>query len=182
MFHTNTERMIDYWMSRAVDGRAPSRGAIQPADFRQLIPQVFVLGCGGAGTYPFRLAGGFVADLHGRDLRTENVLALWTDAGRSRLRQALDEARESVHPVVATAEVITSEGPSLAIEVMFAPLVAHDAGPDRLLGLYQPLSMVARMRGLPASALSLVSLRRVGADNDQSPRVRLAALDGLQVA
>ncbi|MEO8114191.1 MAG: PAS domain-containing protein [Phenylobacterium sp.] len=182
MFHANTERMIDYWTSRAADGRAPSRGDIQPADFRQLIPQVFVLGCGTPGHFPFRLAGGFVSDLHGRDLRAENVLALWTDAGRSRLSQALEEARDAIHPVVATAEVITCEGPSLAVEVMFAPLIAHDAGPDRLFGLYQPLSLVARLRGQPAKALSLVSLRRAGADNDRSAHVRLAALDGLQVA
>jgi hypothetical protein len=188
MFHANTVRLIDYWTSRAPAGRAPSRGAIQPGDFRQLMPQVFMLGRSDRGVYPVRLAGGFVTDLHRRDLRGENGLWLWSERDRLRLQTALEELRHHPEPLVATAEALTDDGPGLALEVLFAPLIAHDGGPDRFLGLYQPLSMVARLNGQPALELSARSLRRAGAANEQpgaeddAPRLRLAAVDGRRVA
>jgi hypothetical protein len=181
MFHSNTERMIAYWTARAADGRAPSRASVQPADFRQLMPQVFILGREGRGQYPIRLAGGFVGDLHRQDLRGVNALTLWSEHDRLRLQTALEELRARPEPLVATAEVLT-DGASLPLEVLFAPLVAHDGGPDRFLGLYQPLSMVARLMGRPALQLSIRRLRRPGAANEEAPRVRLAAVGGRQVA
>ena len=57
MFHSNTERMIAYWTSRAAGGRAPSRATIQPTDFRPLMPQVFILGRESRGDYRVRLSG-----------------------------------------------------------------------------------------------------------------------------
>ncbi|HEY8618355.1 PAS domain-containing protein [Phenylobacterium sp.] len=181
MFHSNTEQMIAYWTARATPGRAPSRASVQPADFRHLMPQVFVLGREGRGQYPFRLAGGFVGDLHRRDLRGVGALALWSELDRLRLQTALEEVRLRPEPLVAHAEVQT-DGASLPMEVLFAPLVAHDGGPDRYLGLYQPLSMVARLMGRPALELSVRRLRRAGAANEEAPRVRLAAIGGRRVA
>jgi len=181
MFHSNTERMIDYWTARAVQGRAPSRASVQPADFRQLMPQVFILGREGRGQYPVRLAGGFVGDLHGCDLRGVNGLDLWSERDRLRLQTALEEIRARPEPLVAVTETLT-DGPSLPMEVLFAPLVAHDGGPDRFLGLYQPTSMVARLMGRTALELSVRRLTRPGAANEEAPRVRLAAIGGRQVA
>jgi hypothetical protein len=181
MFHASTERMIDYWMSRAQPGQAPSRAAIQPADFRHLMPQVFILGRNGLGDYPLRLIGGFVADLHGRDLRGVNALTLWSEDHRVVLQRALEELRETPEPLVVTAEAVT-ECETLPLEILFAPLVSHDGAPDRYLGLYQPLSMVMRLMGRHAHRLSLRSLSRPGAANEEAPRLRLAAVDGRQVA
>lgn len=181
MFHAGTERMIDYWMSRAQPGQAPSRAAIQPGDFRQLMPQVFMLGREARGAYPFRLAGGFVTDLHRRDLRGVDGLSLWSERDRLRLRTALEALHERPEPMIAVAEALTEAG-SLPMEVLFAPLASHDGAPDRYLGLYQPLSMVARLHGQPARELSLRSLRRPGAANEEGPRLRLAAVDGRLVA
>ena len=65
MFHPSTERLIDYWRSKAVNAAMPARAAVNPADFLDLLPQVFILGRDGKGRYPVRLAGGFVADLDG---------------------------------------------------------------------------------------------------------------------
>lgn len=181
MFHANTARLIDYWTAQAGPGRAPSRSAIQPADFRQLMPQTFILGREGRGDYPVRLAGGFVGELHRRDLRAVNGLALWSERDRLRLQTALEEIRRTPAPLVATAEILT-DGPTLPMEVFFAPLTAHDGGPDRYLGLYQPLGMVTRLQGRPALELSIRSLQRPGAANEAAPRVRLAAVGGRLIA
>lgn len=181
MFHQNTNRMIDYWQARAEGGRAPPRKAVEPADFRPLMHQVFIVGRDGAGNYPFRLVGGFVADLHQRDLRNTNVLSMWSAADQTRIKFALEGARKRPQPVVATAEACAL-GHSLELEVFFAPLAGVDSATDRFLGLYQPLSMVARLRGGPATELRLLNLRIPGVDEDLSPRLRLAAVDGRQVA
>ncbi|RAK56414.1 PAS domain-containing protein [Phenylobacterium deserti] len=181
MYHANTQKLIDYWASRASPGRAPSRSAIQPADFRQLMPQTFILGREDKGQYPVRLAGGFVADLHRRDLRAVNGLHLWSERDRLRLQTALEEARRRPEPLVAVVEAL-ADGASLPMEVLFAPLTAHDGGPDRYLGLYQPLSMVTRLQGLPVLELSVRSLRRPGAANEAASHLRLAAVGGRRIA
>jgi hypothetical protein len=181
MFHANTQRLIDYWTARAQPGRAPSRAAINPGDFRQLMSQTFILGREGRGEYPVRLAGGFVGELHDRDLRSVDGLKLWSERDRLRLQGALEDIRHRPEPLVVMAEVLT-DGPSLSLEVLFAPLAAHDGGPERYLGLYQPLAMVSRLQGRPALELSVRALRRPGAANEVTAPVRLAALHGRRIA
>jgi hypothetical protein len=181
MFHSTTERLIDYWRSRGRDGRVPTRASIDPADFSELAPQVFILGRAHAGVYPVRLAGGFVAELHKRDLRRQNGLSLWAQKDRSRLQTALEEARRRPQPLVASAEVIT-EGASMGMEVMFAPLSGLDGDVDRFLGFYQPLAFTARLKGRPAIELVVRSLHRAGPANEEAPRIRLATLDGRRIA
>ncbi len=181
VFHSNTERLIDYWRSRGGDGRLPARSAISPADFSEVIAQVFVLGRTRSGIYPVRLAGGFVTDLHQRDLRAQNGLSLVRERDRFALHTALETAWRRPEPVVATVEVLT-EGSSLGMEILFAPLAGANGSPDRFLGLYQPLGMVARLRGLPALPFAVRDIRGMGPANEETPRLRLATLDGRRIA
>lgn len=181
MFHANTQRMIDYWTARAQPGRAPSRAMINPSDFHQLASQIFILGREGRGDYRIRLAGGAVRELHRRDLRGADALALWSERDRLRLQGALEDIRRRPEPLVTMAEVLT-EGPSLSLEVLFAPLTAHDGGPERYLGLYQPLAMISRLQGHAALELSVRALRHPGAANEEAAPVRLATLHGRRIA
>lgn len=182
MFHSNTELLIDYWRARAGDGGLPARSSISPGDFADLLPQVFVLGRARSGIYPIRLAGGFVADLHQRDLRQANALSLWSERDRSRLQTAIEETRLKPEPLVATAEALTTDRTSIGMEVLFAPLADANGEPVRFIGLYQPLSMVARLAGRPVLELSVRHLRRASVANSQAPRIRLATLDGRRIA
>lgn len=181
MFHANTERLIDYWRSRRGEGGLPTRMAVNPSDFAELMPQVFILGRVTTGVYPVRLAGGFVADLHQRDLRLQNGLTLFRERDRLDLKAALEAARRRPEPVVATVDVLT-DGPTLPMEVLFAPLAAAVGSPERYLGLYQPLAMVSRLRGLPAKAFAARAIVGMGPANQETPRLRLAALDGRRIA
>ena len=181
MFHANTQQLIDYWSQRAQPGRAPSRASINPGDFRQLMAQTFILGREARGAYAMRLAGGFVRELHQKDLRGTNGLMLWSERDRLRLQVALEEVRRRPEPLVVMAEVLT-DGPSLSMEVLFAPLAAHDGGPERYLGLYQPLAMVSRLQGRAALELSVRALRRPATANEEAAPVRLATVYGRRVA
>lgn len=181
MFHSNTERLIDYWRRLDGQGRLPARAAVDPAAFADLAPQAFMLGRVGSGIYPVRLTGGFVDALHQRDLRRQNALSLFAQRDRMTLQTALESARRRPEPLVATVDV-ASEGASIGMEILFAPLAGADGGPDRFLGLYQPLAMVARLDGRPAGLFGVRSLRGTGPANEEAPRLRLAALDGRRIA
>jgi hypothetical protein len=181
MFHSTTQRLIDYWRSSCSGGAAPLRSSIDPGAFSELMPQAFILGRAYTGVYPVRLAGGFLSDLHGKDLRRVNGLSLWAERDRSRLQGSLEETRRRPEPLVATAEAVSEAG-RLGLEVLFAPLVGPEGEVDRFLGLYQPLGITARLRGQSVTTLSLRALQRAGAANEEVPRLRLATLDGRHVA
>lgn len=181
MFHSNTQQMIDYWRSKCGLGGLPVRADIDPTEFARLAPQVLVLGRTANGAYPIRLAGGLVADLHDRDLRGLDFLSLVTEMGRLRLHTALEMARRRPEPVVARIEAHT-ENASMMLEVLLAPLAGGAGSPERLLGLYQPLSLVAALGERPIRRLDIRALRGVGPANEESQYLRLATLDGRRVA
>ena len=181
MFHSNTERLIEYWRARKVDRLSPPRAAIDPGDFTDLLPQVFILGRTAPAQYLFRLVGGLVADLHQRDLRRADFLSVWGKSDQPRLAAALEAGRRAGEPVVVMAEAQTDQGLTYRIEVLFAPLRADNLPPDRCLGLYQPIAPVSQLRGQRVEALGIVRFNT--ADHRESfPPLRLAAVDGRLIA
>jgi hypothetical protein len=166
MFHPSTERLIDYWRDKKGESALPRRADINPGDFLELLPQVFVLGRDG-GKLPFRLAGGFVTELHARDLRGQDALSLWALAHRLELKSALDVARKRRTPVVVTADIRAHGVASVGMEVLFAPLQG---------------ALMARLMGRPAYELGLREIKPLGDGNADMPRLRLATLDGRAIA
>ena len=166
MFHAHTDRMIDEWRQRRGAGRRlPARTELSPVLFGALLPQMFVLADEGARGWRFRLAGGFLVDLHGRELRGEAFADLWRSDDRAAVRSALAKARRAAEPQVLGVRGETCEGDGLALEVTLAPVTGPTEAPDRVLGLYQPVSMMARLLGRPLEALTLTgggALRRPG--------------------
>lgn len=178
MFHPSTQRLIDYWRSRKGAGLAPARADIDPTDFVTILPQVFILGRKAAGDYNFRLVGGFVGDLHRRDLRGLSFASLWAKETRHTLQAAMETARRRGEPVVVSAEVLA--GPyAIGMEVLIAPLTNSAGQVDRFIGLYQPKSPVNHLRGLACQTLNVLSCHPLGEGaNDEAPRIRLAAIAG----
>jgi hypothetical protein len=179
MLHSNTERLIDYWRQRKRGDLCPARHAIDPSELSLLLPQVFILGRTAPGRCVFRLAGGLVADIHGRDMRYVDMLSLWTETDRPRLASALEASRRAAEPLVATVEARSAQG-AVQIELTFAPLAADAAPHDRFLGLYQPLESLSPLRALPAE----LRLRHIASAPERIdlPRIRLAAVDGRRIA
>jgi hypothetical protein len=182
MFHPSTERLIDYWRGKAVDDGVPTRASVNPGDFLDLLPQVFILGRDEKGRYPVRLAGGFVTDLHARDLRGEDALGFWALSHRLEVKSALEVARRRGEPTVITADIRAVGAPSVGMEVLLAPMVGVEGRTDRFLGLYQPISMIQRLMGRPASELGVRKIQSLGPANEESPRLRLATLHGRRIA
>jgi hypothetical protein len=181
MFHSNTQQMIDYWRGKCGLAGLPVRAAIDPTEFAKLAPQAFVLGREASGHYPVRLSGGLISELHQQDLRGRNFLSLIDIRGRADLHTALETARRRPEPMVAQIEA-QSDGASLILELLFAPIAGGPGSPERFLGLYQPLSLVAALRDQPVRQLMVREIRGVGPANEETHRLRLATLDGRWVA
>lgn len=181
MVHPNTERLTEYWRAHRVGEAAPRRADIDPMDFHNILPQVLIVGRSAQGTFPFRLAGGFVADLHRADLRGRCLLELWRPSDRWQLKSALEFARGRPEPVVVNADILAVGVSSVSMEVLLAPLSGPSGEIDRFIGLYQPTSPVSRLMGQPATALAIGGIARSDGD-EAAPSLRLAAVDGRRIA
>lgn len=182
MFHSNTERLIDYWGVRRGADLMPSRTAIDPGAFSDLLPQVFILGREAPGRYRFRLSGGFVANLHGRELKGEQGLALWARTDRARVQAALELCRGSADPIVINAQVIGAGLEAFPMEVLLAPLAGPDGDGDRFLGLYQPTGVVPRLEEGAHRELAVTTVLSTASASELEPRLRLAVINGRQIA
>jgi len=182
MFHSNTELLIDYWREQKGSDRAPARASINPADFSSLLPQVFILGRLRPGQYGFRLVGGLVNDLHGGHLSAADPIKLWAAAYHASLLLALEAVRRQPEPLVIAAQGRAHGGQTLGLEITLAPLIGPSGDIDRLIGLYQPITPVAALMGQPIESLVIRNITAAGSAEAAFPRLKLAAMDGRQLA
>lgn len=182
MFHSNTERLIDYWRTCRGENALPTRTAIDPGAFTDLLPQIFMLGREAPGRYRFRLSGGFVANLHGRELKGEQGLPLWAPADRPRVQSALELCRASADPIVINAQVMAPEMAPFAMEILAAPLASPEGDVDRFLGLYQPTGALEWLQEGVQRLLSVDNVLSTGSASELEPTLRLAVINGRQLA
>lgn len=176
MLHPNTLRFIEWWRALPRAGGAPARAAVDPAALVRVLPQVFILG----QDLSFRLAGGLLCDLHGRELRDRPFAGLWSRPDQGRLADALERAVLELEPVPIEADAYPLTGAGVGVQVVVAPLASRPGGPsDRLIGLYQPTSMLARLQGRPVHSLHI---RRAHGEAANDRRLKLVAVDGRRIA
>jgi hypothetical protein len=141
-----------------------------------------MLGRQGPGGYRVRLAGGFIADMHGRELRHTDFMRLWEPAARMPLQLALEAVRRHPEPLVLDADARAGEG-LLRLEVLVAPLRGPSGAIDRLIGLFQPKTPVAALKGGTIKALHIRNISTAAPQASAAfPRLRLAAIDGREIA
>ncbi len=182
MFHANTTKLIEEWRTRRVGRALPARTDISPVQFGALLPQIFILGQEDDGAEVFRLAGGLLADLHGRELRGADFFTLWARPVRDQVRAALAEARSAGTPVVLHAGAVTEEGDEIGIEIVLAPLMGAAGAADRTIGLYQPVSTVARLMGRSVQSLTWRGAKLADAVAPRPAYLKLVAIEGRRVA
>ena len=159
MFHAHTDRVLDEWRRRRGPARLPARTQLSPILFGPLLPQMFVLADDGEAGWRFRLAGAFLGELFARELSGEAYAGLWTAGDRASAVRALQAARRAEEPAVLGCRGDSPSGRFVAMELLLAPVTGPTEAPDRVVGLLQPVSAVARLGGEPVSALRLTDLR-----------------------
>jgi hypothetical protein len=187
MSHSNTQRLTDYWRRRRGEARAPLRSSVDPCDFADLLPQVFILGRLAAGRYLYRLGGGLLEDLHGRDLRRAEFMPLWSAIDRLALQSAMEKALRHGQAIIVESEGHTADGNIARLEILLAPMISNTGEVDRFLGLYQPVSPLQRLYGRPIERLCIRQILTVSEGADGAPAqpsrmLRLASVDGRRIA
>ena len=178
MFHLNTEQLIDYWRARRGVEPVAHRSAIDPSHVLNLVPQLFILGRRRAGDYQFRLTGDFLTELHARELRGTDFLALWRTDDRVSLQMALEAVRRRGEPLVVTCDARTQTNAILRMEIALAPLANAEGDRSRFLGLYQPISPVAALDDRAVLGLAVRAIATPDSGEAGFPKLRLATLHG----
>ncbi len=119
-----TKQARDYWLSRAENGRLPSRASLSPSDMRTYAAHVGlieVLGPSGKVDYRIRLAGSKWEEVFGRmggrligEFLPKNIEARW--------REVFDAVRQTARPLRVTTRLAFRPRAWLATEMFVAPL------------------------------------------------------------
>jgi len=180
--HSNTARMLAYWEARCAGGNGPPRSSIDPLGFADIVSQVFMIGRERAGVFPFRLAGALLDDLHRGPLMGLSFTHLWAADDRPRLQAVIEASLRNQAPLLLHAQGRSIDGNLARIEILLAPLASGKGGIERLLGFYQPVSPLFRLKDQKIERLFLLEAVLAGAVEAATPVMRLASLDGRRVA
>ena len=117
MFHSNTERLIDYWRTLRGDLALPARSSVDPTDFVAMAPRTFIIARDDGGEFAFRLAGEQLIDLHDQPLHGEPLQKVWRQVHRRRLSSLLEAALAAGEPLVISAEAWSADAAHLRLEI-----------------------------------------------------------------
>ncbi|MEH6665546.1 MAG: PAS domain-containing protein [Brevundimonas sp.] len=180
VFHSGIQRLVDAWTALPGAARIPDRAAFDPHALGRLLPQVFIAERRDEGLV-FRLAGGWIERAHGRPLKGAYVLEVWRRESRLMVHRGLAQAFREGRPMIFSADMEMEGGGLLPVEIAAAPLRGPTGAPDRVLGLYQPLSP----EGDEATAVEGLIVRAMTPAATPAARraaLTLAAVDGRRIA
>ena len=180
VFHSGIQRLVDAWAALPGAARIPDRAAFDPNALGRLLPQVFIAERRDEGLV-FRLAGGWIERVHGRPLKGAYLLEVWRRESRLMVHRGLAQAFRDGRPMIFSADMEMEDGALLPAEIAAAPLRGPNGLPDRLLGLYQPLSA----DGDEAKAVQGLVVRAMTPATTPVARraaLTLAAVDGRRIA
>lgn len=176
MSHSGTRQLIAAWAALPDSGSVPAREALDPQSIADLLPQVFMAQKTDAGLR-FRMAGAWIERLHGGSMRGRHWLDLWLRESRLGAHRAAGAALKDGRPLVLIAE---AGDPAERIEIVLAPMRGPSGAADRILGLYQPLTLDA-VALKAVGEMGLVSAAPAALPTDR-PALSLAAFEGRRIA
>lgn len=143
MRNEKTRQIISHWLElmamespQEESGHPgwPERSAIQPANCRELLGDLFILESDTQGIR-YRLAGTRLCDLHGRELRGEEFTGAFGGDDSDRLDVELAEARAKDHALLILTSGVNKSGDSVNLETVLLPLMNNGEPWKRILGL-----------------------------------------------
>lgn len=137
MKHPSNREFFAYWNEKRGDARAPDRSDINPDAVRDLLGDIFVLGCDAAGHYPFRVAGTRLCALLGRDLKDQSFPQLFAPESRREIEDIIAAVTEDMVPAIAGITA-NSAGGQVPLELLLLPFNFRAHAPLSLTGLLAP--------------------------------------------
>ena len=113
-----------------------SRAAIDPADVRGLLGDIFVLST--EPGFPFRVAGTRVCALAGRDLKDQSFAALFTDASRAEIEEIVNIVADETLGAIAGLTTTRGDGTRAHLELLLLPFNTRPHTPVSVTGVLAP--------------------------------------------
>ena len=171
--HPNTRAIIEAWRRLSRGDALPGEGPVE-RDYPDLVGKLFILQRTSSSDLVFRVAGADLEKLIGRELADHNFLSLWRPSDKLLVSATIDAAIAENAPVLVQGAGGTLDGRQLKVEIAMAPLDARASSRPRILGLYQPLFDVGRLRGRPIWRHEATGLFPPRAERPTAP-IRLVA-------
>lgn len=134
MKHTISRQIYDYWDALRRGRRAPRRSELEPAELKELLPDIVILEQEDALTYRFRLAGTRVCSHFGAELTGRNLLDFWSRRERESIESLLFSVREDAAAAVLGFTASSEDGREALMEMVLLPLKRDDGALNRVFG------------------------------------------------
>jgi hypothetical protein len=171
MKHASSALVLDYWNDRRRHRPAPERGDIDPGEIRQALGDTFMLAADFVDGLRFRLAGTRVCALFGREIKGEAFAAMFSEDSRRQIEELTGAVTNEATGAIAGLVGTTADGAETDVEMLLLPLAHIGHARIRALGVLAPLSPPYWLGEKPIVELSLRTLRHLGDDSGDAPRV-----------
>jgi hypothetical protein len=167
-----SRELHSYWNLLRGARSAPERSEIDPGAIRGILADTFILEIDVSRRYPIRIAGTRTNALFARELKGDSFLDLWQAQDRREMAAILASVADEAIAVLAGVSTNPQGLRPLDLELLLLPLRHHGSTQARMLGAFSPASLPSWIGLLPASPMTMVSLRVLG--RAESPRERLS--------
>lgn len=139
MRHYLTRTLFDYWAGLMHESGLPYRTAIDPKEFKPVLPHTFILERIDSEHIIYRLAGTELCSSYGREFRDQNFLQMWQDNQRRSMRMLIDQVVTLRCAGLVHFHALTLGQARYACEAIILPLLDGYHQPSRLIGAMLPL-------------------------------------------
>jgi hypothetical protein len=164
MKHASTRALFDYWNAKRGDRPAPERNDIDPAAIRYALGDTFMLAADFVDRLRFRLAGTRVCALFCREIKGEELLALWSETSVPAIEDLLTVVNNEKVGAVAGAIGRCEDGAEIELEFLLLPLAHSGHARIRALGILVPVTTPYWLGEKPVVSLELGTLRHIGSE------------------
>lgn len=169
MKHASSRELYQYWNTMRGAAPAPQRTAIEPADIRTILCDMFILEVDHRRHYPFRLAGTRLCAAYGHELKSTSFLGLWEEMDRKQINLILSAISGEARAAVVGSTAKAGPGHTVAFEMVLLPLIQGGGGGsryDRILGVLAPLDVPYWLGLDPLRSQTVTSARLMWPNED----------------
>ncbi len=164
MKHRNSHLLVGYW-SRIRRGRdIPDQTDIDPRAIKRMLSHVFIVEARDPARASYRLAGTWLCDRFGFELKGTSFLATWDVPSHNPLVLLLKQSLALRQPACLSSIGTTSSCAMIEMETILAPLSFGQAAPTRFLGIVQILGEPGAHLGNPVSFQRLAGSKLIQED------------------
>jgi hypothetical protein len=164
MKHRNSHLLVGYW-SRLRRGRdVPDQTEIDPRAIKRMLSQVCILEASDPPRAMFRLAGTWLCDRFGFELKGTSFLGTWDVPSRNQIVLLMKQSLAMKQPVCISSIGSTADCAMVELETILAPLSFGEGGPTRFLGMVHFLGDTSAIAGRTITSQRLVGSKMIHED------------------